>query len=83
MNSSDEPRLPTTGERDAARARLARQIGRLLAHEWLRNRAHPGSETSAASTLRREESPHFLSAPRTKAGSGSTDPARDRPTKSE
>ncbi len=38
MNSNDETPVPTTGDREAARARLAGQIGRLLAHEWLKNR---------------------------------------------
>jgi hypothetical protein len=65
MNSSDETSVPTTSERDAARARLARQIGRLLAHEWLKYRGlgttvsieklspkdlHPDTVTSAHSS---------------------------------
>jgi hypothetical protein len=65
MNSNDETRAPTTSDRDAARARLARQIGRLLAHEWLKYRGlgttesreklsskdlHPDTVTSAHSS---------------------------------
>jgi len=46
MNSNDETPAPTTTDRDAARARLARQIGRLLANEWLRNRAANPVESS-------------------------------------
>jgi hypothetical protein len=39
MQSNDEKTGPPPDERDAARARLARQVGRLLANEWLRTRA--------------------------------------------
>jgi|HubBroStandDraft_6_1064221.scaffolds.fasta_scaffold329440_2 hypothetical protein len=39
MRSNDETPVVTASEREAARARLARQIGRLLANEWLRTRA--------------------------------------------
>jgi len=38
MNSNNETPVPAASEREAARARLARQIGRLLAHEWLNYR---------------------------------------------
>jgi len=65
MNSNDETPVPTTTDREAARTRLARQIGRLLAHEWLKCRGlgttesieelsakdhHPDAVTSAHSS---------------------------------
>jgi hypothetical protein len=65
MSSNDETPVPTTCDREAARARLAGQIGRLLAHEWLKNRSlgttesieelsakdlHPDAITSAHSS---------------------------------
>jgi hypothetical protein len=37
IQSNDKKRPSCLSERDEARARLARQIGRLLAHEWLGN----------------------------------------------
>jgi hypothetical protein len=46
MQSNDEKTGPPPDERDAARDRLARQIGRLLANEWLRNRAADPRESS-------------------------------------
>ena len=54
MNSNDETPVPTASEREAARARLARQIGRLLANEWLRTRAanRPGFQGRADSCVR-------------------------------
>jgi hypothetical protein len=42
--------VPTTSERGEARARLARQIGRLLAHEWLRNRGSIATESATESS---------------------------------
>jgi hypothetical protein len=56
MNSNDETPVPTASERDAARARLARQIGRLLANEWLRNRA--GNPVESSGTGQRAVSPN-------------------------
>jgi hypothetical protein len=73
MNSNDETSVPTTSEREAARARLARQIGRLLAHEWLRDRASGESESSAASPLRHVESRHSLPDSQTTLSSDGTD----------
>jgi hypothetical protein len=58
MKSNNEKSARNASERDEARARLARQIGRLLAHEWLRNRDSSGSESSSASPLRVVERRH-------------------------
>jgi hypothetical protein len=38
MNSNDNEKTTADQQRDNERQRLARQIGRLLAIEWLRNR---------------------------------------------
>ena len=38
MQPDDQNKAPPTGERVEARGRLARQIGRLLASEWLQKR---------------------------------------------
>jgi len=45
MESGSRPESAVNA-REAARDRLAQQIGRLLANEWLRNHT-PGAETSA------------------------------------
>lgn len=57
MQTDDQNRAPPTGERVEARDRLARQIGRLLAHEWLRNRATSPPDTSAAATISDDNHP--------------------------
>ncbi len=54
MQSNDEESSPATSERDQARARLARQIGRLLAHEWLRNVASPQTDSPAIKSAVKE-----------------------------
>ena len=58
MQSNDEKRVPTMPERDEARTRLARQIGRLLAHEWLRNRTTRPPESSAAAPISDDKHPN-------------------------
>jgi hypothetical protein len=50
MESSNEKLPPATSERYQARARLARQIGRLLACEWLRNRGAIAIESATESS---------------------------------
>lgn len=54
MQSNDEQSPPDTSERDQARVRLARQIGRLLAHEWLRNVASPQTDSPAIKSAVKE-----------------------------
>jgi hypothetical protein len=46
MQSNEATSESPLNEREAARDRLARQIGRLLANEWLRNRAANPRESS-------------------------------------
>jgi hypothetical protein len=45
MRSDDQKTAPPTGERGEERARLACQIGRLLAREWLRKRQSERGES--------------------------------------
>jgi hypothetical protein len=65
MESGSTPESAVNA-REAARDRLAQQIGQLLANEWLRNHT-PGAETSAsplwaASEIRDRDEPSSRSA---------------------
>jgi len=50
MHTDDDKTAPLTDERAEARARLARQIGRLLALDWLRNRASSATVSATESS---------------------------------
>jgi len=49
MQPSDEQSVSAMSERSEMRARLAHQIGRLLAREWLRNRGSIATESATES----------------------------------
>lgn len=48
IQKKDDEASSGESEREALRVRLSRQIGRLLAHEWLRNRNTIATESSAS-----------------------------------
>jgi len=55
MQSNDETSESASNERDNARVRLARQIGRLLANEWLRSRTAKSFDDASVDSRRNDE----------------------------